>query len=329
MQIKILKPGLLSTIQDLGRTQFLADAVPVSGAMDGLSARIANLVLGNPENAAVIEFTYHGAELLAETDLLVALSGEGSALYTEEQELPEDRPIFIPTGTRLFLKKNDGSFSYLAVAGGWKIPEVLGSKSTYLQGGFGGLEGRRLREKDILKSTGILSPASNAIFKTLKGSASVAFPSWKAAKNEFLPAERKTIRVIPGREFTWFTADTLLDLLSKTFSVSPRCNRMAYELEGPQISRLNTQELLSSVVAPGTIQATGDGKLMLLMADCQITGGYPRILQVIAVDLPLCAQLKPRDEIYFEILGRKQAEKLYIQRELNVQQLAATIRTRY
>ncbi|WP_256010489.1 biotin-dependent carboxyltransferase family protein [Desertivirga xinjiangensis] len=329
MQIKILKPGLLSTIQDLGRTQFLADAVPVSGAMDVLSARLANLVLGNTENAAVIEFTYHGAEFLAETDLLIALSGEGSILYTEDQELPADRPIFIPSGTRLFLKKNDGSFSYLAVAGGWKVPEVLGSKSTYLQGGFGGFEGRRLREKDVLKNTDSLSAESNAILKSLKGSASVSFPPWKAAKNDFLPLERKTIRVIPGREFTWFTADTLLDLLSKTFTVSPRCNRMAYELEGPPIIRLNTQELLSTVVTSGTIQATGDGKLMMLMADSQVTGGYPRILQVIAVDLPLCAQLKPRDEIYFEILGRKQAEKLYIEQELNIRQLAATIRTKY
>jgi len=328
MQLRVIKPGLLTTIQDLGRMAYLADAVPVSGVMDQLSARIANIVLGNPENAPVIEFTYHGTTLYAETDLLIAFAGEGAILDVEGESLPSNRPLFIPATTTFALRAASGCRSYLAVSGGWNVPEVLGSASTFLTAGFGGIEGRTLQENDLLHSNQNLSPLAINIYNYYKGT-KLNYPKWGAFKESFLPKWKKVVRVIPGREFTWFNAESLLAFLAEPFTVNIRSNRMAYQLEGPLIKRSKQQELISTAVAPGTIQVTGDGKLMLLMADCQTTGGYPRIGQVAAADLPICAQLKPGDKIYFEEISRKDAEKLYLQQEKNFIELKASIANKF
>src|SRR5450432_2793296 len=151
MKITITKAGLLSTIQDLGRPHYLSQAVPLSGAMDSLSAQIANKAVGNEENCALIEFTQSGAAFYTESDILVALSGDGAWLNTGKQRLPSDRPVFIPADTNVYLENNSlGGLSYLAVAGGWDVPEILGSRSTYLTAKIGGLDGRSLAENDQL-----------------------------------------------------------------------------------------------------------------------------------------------------------------------------------
>lgn len=137
---------------------------------------------------------------------------------------------------------------------------------------------------------------------------------------------QKTVRAIPGREFTAFSAESLLAFLSEPFKVGLRSNRMAYQLEGEPIIRNKAEELISTAVTAGTIQVTGDGKLMLLMADCQTTGGYPRIAQVATADLPVCAQLKPGDELFFEEISRKDAEKLLLHQEKLLLELKASIR---
>ncbi|WP_207421051.1 biotin-dependent carboxyltransferase family protein [Desertivirga brevis] len=328
MQLKILKPGLLSTIQDLGRLQHLAEAVPVSGAMDQLSCRIANIVLGNDENAPVIEFTYHGAELYAETDLLISFSGEGAVLHAEGINLPSDRPIFLPATTRFSLAPGQGCRSYLAVIGGWNVPTVLGSASTYLTAEFGGLHGRNLKENDLIVSSELFTPINRNILNRYIAD-KINYLNWSASKNSFLPTWRKAVRVIPGKEFTWFSAESLLGFLSEPFTVNVRSDRMAYQLEGSPITRNKPEELISTAVAPGTIQVTGDGKLMLLMADCQTTGGYPRIAQVASVDLAICAQLKPGDEVFFEDISRKEAEKLYLKQEQNFKELKASIANKF
>ncbi|WP_207534334.1 biotin-dependent carboxyltransferase family protein [Desertivirga arenae] len=328
MLLRILKPGLLSTIQDLGRMQHLAEAVPVSGAMDQVSCRVANIVLGNPENSAVIEFTYHGAELYAETDLLIAFSGDGAVLSVAGEELPSDRPLFLPANTHFSLIPGIGCRSYLAVAGGWNVPVILGSASTYLMASFGGLDGRTLKENDVITSSEVLGTLSKRILDNFI-STEVNYPHWAASRAAFLPSLKKVVRVIPGREFTWFGAESLLAFLSDSFRVNVRSDRMAFQLEGPLIIRSKQQELISTAVAPGTIQVTGDGKLMLLMADSQTTGGYPRIAQVAAVDLPICAQLKPGDDIFFEDISRKEAEKLYLKQEQNFRELKATIANKF
>ena len=318
----------MTTIQDMGRRGYLSQGVPVSGVMDCLSAQIANIALGNNVNDAVIEFTQSGASFATEADVLVCLSGGGAYLRTNDQKLPSNRPLFISSGTDLFLENSPpGCRSYLATAGGWDVPEVLGSRSTYLTARFGGLAGRCLKEKDTLTSMGGLNAATTAIWDSLKGDV-INYPKWNIARDLFLPADRKTIRVMRGKEFDWFDKTSTGNFLSQEYILGNNSNRMGYQLQGKQLTRKTEGELLSTAVAPGTIQVTNNGDPVLLMASCQTTGGYPRIAQVAAVDLPLCAQLKPGDAISFREISWKEAEKLYIQHQLELRKLAATIEQR-
>jgi antagonist of KipI len=329
MKIRISKPGLLSTLQDLGRTGYLSQAVPRSGVMDLLASGVANKAVGNADDCTVIEFTQSGAAFIAESDLLLALSGGGACLSTGEGRLPSDKPVFVPAGTVLHLKHSSlGSRSYLAVAGGWDVPEVLGSRSTYLTAGIGGLNGRALVQNDVLSNRNQLSPVSQAVWNSLRGEV-LNYPKWSIARDTLLPEDRFIIRVIPAREVNWFEEASFNNFLSQPYTVGHNSNRIGYRLEGPVINRAANNELLSTAVTPGTIQVTGDGSLVLLMADCQTTGGYPRIAQVAAVDLPLCAQLQPGNNIRFVAITCKEAEKLYIDFMNNVKKIDIAIGMKY
>lgn len=328
MKISIIKPGLLSTIQDMGRLMYLSQAVPVSGAMDSLSARIANKAMGNEDNAAVIEFTYADAVFKTETDVLVAYAGDGAVLMAGDKNLPAERPLFIPSGTTVKLVNNPvGSRTYLAIAGGWDVAEVLGSKSTYITATIGGLNGRAFKTGDVLSGGENLSDTSKSILDKLKGNV-IAYPDWGISRNSLLPANRKIIRVVPAHEFTWFDGAALVSFLSESFVLSMNSNRMGYHLQGAVMQRIKTDELLSTAVAPGTIQVTGNGSMVLLMADCQTTGGYPRIAQVAAVDMPLCGQLKPGDAIYFKKISRHEAEMLYIDTEQQLLKITSAVKSK-
>jgi len=329
MKIRIKRAGLMATIQDQGRHHYLSQGVPVSGAMDSLSAQIANLCLGNDVNDAVIEFTQSGASFVTEEDMLICLSGAGACLKTEIRRLPQHRPLFIPAGTGLYLENAPpGNRSYLAVAGGWHVPEALGSRSTYITARFGGLDGRFLKEKDVLKSTEKFTPTTMAIWNALKGNA-INYPKWGVARALFLSRDFKSIRVMRGREFNWFDDASTGNFFAEEYILGHNSNRMGYQLQGKPMHRAIQGELLSTAVTPGTIQVTNNGDLILLMADCQTTGGYPRIAQVAAVDLPLCAQLQPGDAINFKEISWKEAEKLYIEHQLELRKLAVTVQQRY
>ncbi len=329
MQIRFIKPGFLTTIQDLGRWEYLSQGVPVSGVMDTLSARIANIALGNDMNAAALEFTYGEIECYTETDVLLAYSGDGAVLKVGSLDLPADRPLFIPSASNIRFTNNPlGSRTYLAVAGGWDVPSILGGKSTYLTATLGGYKGRSLQSDDVVNACSNVTAASTKILQSLRGK-NINYPKWGIARWLLLPNDRKTIRVAPGGEFTWFDGESVVEFLSAPYTVSTKSNRMGYRLEGPPLHKLEKRELLSTAVAPGTIQVTGDGKLILLMADCQTTGGYPRIAQVAAVDIPLCAQLKPGDQIYFKEISRSDAEKLYIHREKQLDRLTVAVNTKF
>jgi antagonist of KipI len=329
MQITIIKPGMLSTIQDMGRNGYLSQAVPVSGAMDMLSARIANIALGNAETAAVIEFTYADAEFEADTDILIAYAGDGAILTSRTGELPPERPLFIPARTVLRFTNNPaGCRTYLSVAGGWDVPEVMGSRSTYVTAAFGGLNGRTLQSGDSLVGLPVDAAVTEKLLNSLKGNA-VNYPHWSAARKLLLADDKKTIRVVPAHEFNWFDGQSVTDFLSEPYTLTMQSNRMGYHLAGAAITHLVQQELLSTAVTPGTIQVTGEGGLVLLMADCQTTGGYPRIAQVAAADMPLCGQLKPGDVIYFNAITRREAELLYLKQEHDLHKLSIAIKNKY
>lgn len=329
MHIQILSAGVFSTLQDLGRKAFLSRGVPLSGAMDSLSAQIANIAVGNEPGAAVIEFTYSGASFRTTAPILMAYAGDGAILASAGKILPPDRPIAIPQGVTITLTHNTrGSRTYLSVAGGWDTDPVLGSRSTYTAAAIGGLEGRTLVAGDKLKAYATQTNLTQKIWNSLKAK-SIAYPKWAIARRLLLPSAQKTIRIIPGREFTWFDSNSLVNLLSSPYTVSPKSNRMGYQLAGPSIERKTAKELLSTAVSPGAIQVTGSGNLILLLADCQTTGGYPRIAQVAAVDLPLCGQLKPGDQINFTEISLEEAEKQYIYRRNQLDQLMEAVETYY
>jgi antagonist of KipI len=329
MKIRLIKAGLLSTIQDMGRLHYRSQAVPVSGAIDNLSAQIANMAVGNDPGCAVIEFTQSGAAFFTESDVVVAFSGGGAYLSANGGRLPSDRPIFIPAGMSLSLENNkSGSRSYLAIAGGWDVPEILGSRSTYITAKIGGLNGRCLEENDPLTNTGASSPVNAAMLAALRGD-NINYPGWSIARSLLLSAESKTIRFIPGKEFNWFDGASKTAFLSQTYAVGHNSNRMGYHLKGEALKRTLEGELLSTAVTPGTIQVANDGNLILLMADCQTTGGYPRIAQVAAVDMPLCAQLAPGDVIRFKEISWKEAEMLYIQARLNLHKISLAVAQKY
>ncbi len=326
MSIKIIKPGVFSTVQDGGRTKFLDQAVPISGVMDSVSAKIANLLVGNEVDAALIEIVDGNFESITQKNVLMALVSGNGSFEVDNKATPINRPLFIPKGSTIKLKNNmEGRYSYLAIAGGWDVPEVLGSRSTFVTAAFGGLQGRLLKKGDELVASQTSSKQNKMLFENLKGEM-VNWPTWSIPTKQFLSTTNLKVRVIMGREFEWFDHLSVADFFSKPYQFK-NGNRMGYHLEGPKISRKKSHEseLLSTAVVPGTIQVTGDGSLILLMADCQTTGGYPRLAKVAEVDLPVCAQLKPGHAIHFEVINLKEAEKLYLDLQSDLQKLATAI----
>lgn len=329
MRICIIKPGIFTTIQDLGRNNFLAQAVPVSGAMDSLAHRIANKAIGNEDNAATIEFTYADASFKAETDVLISYSGKGAYLNFNGQVLPDDRPLFLPKDSVINLTPNvNGVRTYLAIAGGWNVSELMQSKSTYVTAKLGGLNGRVLQKDDLLESINELSPVSKAILKQFSTDG-YFHTKWSIATTDLIPVDLKTIRVVPANEFGWFDVDSILSFLSNPYAVGIKSNRMGYQLVGKSLKRKIKKELLSTAVTPGTIQVTGSGELVMLMVDCQTTGGYPRIARVADVDISLCAQLKPGDIINFTEISADEAERLYFEREKELSIVTDSINFKY
>ena len=326
MSIKIIKPGVFSTVQDLGRTTVLDLAVPISGVMDQVSASIANLLVGNLISAALIEIVDGNFECITQSDVLMALVSNNEFFEIDSKLIPTNRPVFVPKNSTIKLHNNaNGRYSYLAIAGGWDVPEVLGSKSTFVTAAFGGHHGRVLKKDDELVAAKNLSKQNKSLFQELKNDM-VNWPAWSIPANQFLSTVKSTVRVIMGREFDWFEELSINDFFSKPYQYN-NGNRMGYRLEGPKISRKKSQqsELLSTAVVPGTIQVTGDGSLILLMADCQTTGGYPRLAKVVEVDLPICAQWKPGQALLFKVINLKEAEKLYLDLQLDLQKLVTAI----
>lgn len=329
MKISIIKPGLLSTIQDMGRYRYLSQAVPVSGAMDELAHRLANKAVGNDDNNATIEFTYADASFKAETPILISYSGDGACLVYNNELMPAEKPLFFPAGSIIKLIHNAiGMRTYLAIAGGWDVPDIMESKSTYLTAVFGGFMGRALQKADVLVSGTLLSEVSNGILNHLI-ERSLTCPNWRISRESLLPVQRQIIRVVLASEINWFDAASIISFLTNAYTIDRRSNRMGYHLLGKPLARKVKKELLSTAVTPGVIQVTGSGDLVILMADCQTTGGYPRIAHVAAVDLPLCAQLKPGDTIHFSEISRDEAEALYLEREHDLSLITMAIGLKY
>ncbi len=294
MTLLIRKPGILTTVQDLGRTGYRLLGINPNGVMDRAAARLINILLGNDENDAVLEMHFPAAEMEFDTECSFAIGGaEFSAMLNDEPVRNWSTLNAFPSDILRFGKPELGTRAYLAVAGGFVVDEWLGSRSTNLVAAVGGFEGRKLKAGDRLELRSPRPVKPHTIAPSLIPKYS-RFP---------------TVRVIASGEFDLLTSIRERSFLNDGFTVTKDSNRMGFRLSGPPLHLLHSKEMVSAAVTFGTIQLIPDGQLIVLMADHQTVGGYPRIANVISADLPLLAQLGPGDGVSFHLVSVADAEQ--------------------
>jgi antagonist of KipI len=282
--LTVIRPGMLTTIQDLGRWGLQDFGVPVAGPMDMYSHLLANRLVGNDDRAAALEVTLIGPELRADADLVCAVAGATFALTINGSPVALHTAFDLPNGGSLrFGERSAGARTTLAVWGGIDVEALFGSRAVSLISKMGPFGGRALKSGDIL-------PIGEAM-------SSRATPSSEAALS--LPAGGTRLRVIPGPHEYMFTPAAYQTLYHSRFMVTTSSNRMGYRLEGPPLAHSGPADILSEATPIGSLQVPASGQPILLMADRQTTGGYPKIGTVITADLPLAGQLAPGDWIEF------------------------------
>ncbi|WP_147651204.1 biotin-dependent carboxyltransferase family protein [Vulcaniibacterium gelatinicum] len=284
MSLHVLAPGLLTTVQDRGREGWRHLGVARAGALDPFAAALANRLVGNPEDAAVLEITLLGPTLQWAQPLRIALCGAPWPMRFEAASgadctLPTGRPLALPAGTLRLGAAREGARAWLAVAGGLDVPVVLGSRSTDLRGGFGGLDGRPLRRGDVL---GLLAPPDIAC-------TAPRHPAWWVDPLAGAP-RTAPLRYVPTSH------PAAARLAGQDWRVQASSDRQGLRLAGAALPGASGSAI-SEAVAPGTIQLPPDGQPIVLLADAQTVGGYPRLGHVIAADLPRLAQLRPGDAL--------------------------------
>ena len=290
-EITILRPGMLTTVQDLGRWGQQHLGVPVAGPMDWYSHRLANRLVGNPENAGALEITLLGPELTADADLTCAVAGAAFEVSCGGTRVPVNSPFRLRRGERLSIRgRTAGTRATLAVAGGLAVVPVLGSRSTSLLSRLGPFGGRQLMTGDVLP-VGPMVPHGAA-------------PAFHALP---LPDGGTKLRVVTGPHDDRFSEDARRAFLSSRYRVTPDSNRMGYRLDGVVLAQRDAGDMLSDATPIGSLQVPPSGQPILLMADRQTTGGYPKIATVITADLPLAGQLAPGDWIEFVACARRAA----------------------
>ncbi len=315
MKATILRAGPSDSIQDFGRTGYRALGVSSGGALDSFAAAVTNVLAGNPVDAAVIEITLGNFRLRCSDDRLVAWSGGDFAVRCGGERLAAGHAGALAAGEEIeFARANHGCRAWLALSGGIDLPLLLGSRSTDLRAGFGGMDGRALRNDDAV-ALGETTPAVRARWRSIRqGGASALSPP-----NEWVQtaASFPTLRIVRGADWEMFTATARRAFFGQPYVVTPAADRMGIRLEGPPLRRKGKGDLLSEAVAPGAIQVPPNGQPILLLGDCQTIGGYPKIAHVITVDLPRAAQLRPGDEVRFVETSLDDAQALLTQRALD------------
>ena len=297
MSITVLNPGLLTTVQDQGRWGYQQFGVPVSGACDPHSAAMANIFVSNDPGMGVLECTLMGPQLRFECDEVIAITGGDLSPSLDGKPIPSYAAVEVKAGQTLrFGAPKSGCRAYIAVAGGFDLPTVMGSQSTYMKAALGGLEGRKLQKGDVLK---LKAPV--ATFGNIRQ---------RFISPEFRPRPVYTLRVILGPQDDAFTEKGLADFLGSEYTVTQEFDRMGCRMEGPVIEHKNGGDIISDGIAFGAIQVPGAGKPILMLADHQTTGGYTKIANVITADFRLAGQLKGGDKVRFEQVSVAKAQEL-------------------
>lgn len=294
---KVVKPGLQTTVQDLGRPGFREFGVSPSGAMDPYSLQIGNILVGNDLGEAALEVPLIGPVLMALHDVSIAICGGNLSPQINEREIPLWKSLVIKKGQSLsFGGLKEGARTYINIAGGIHVPAVLNSKSTYLTGKFGGFEGRALKKGDILYGNPF------------------------TGRNRFLHTKLiprytnpLTVRVILGPHNDKFTPSGLKTFLTEEYTITSQSNRMGYQLKGPKIDHSGMADIISDAIPLGGIQVPSSGQPIILMAEHQTTGGYSRIGSVLTADIPLLAQAQPGNRIRFSEISLEKAQDYLIE----------------
>jgi len=301
--IEIVEPGLLTTVQDMGRYGYQRYGVPVSGSMDQFALRAANLLVGNDEVAAGLEITLIGPRLRFLASAVIAVTGADLAPVLDGQPLPMWQAHEVYRGSTLsFGGIRDGVRAYLSISRGIDVPVVLGSRSTFTRARIGGFDGRALAQGDKLS--------------TLEG-VTTDLGRKRGMPPNRIPVYGHThkVRVILGPQYDAFTPQGMEIFLSAAYTVSSQSDRVGYRLEGPRIEHVAGADIVSDGIPFGAVQVVGDGMPIILMADRGSTGGYTKIAAVISADLPSLAQAAPGDSITFQSVTVEEAHRVLREQE--------------
>ncbi|MBI4562059.1 MAG: biotin-dependent carboxyltransferase [Candidatus Rokubacteria bacterium] len=294
--LAVLEPGLLTTVQDLGRYGYLRYGIPPSGPMDREAFILANRLLGNPDTAAGLECTLIGPKLEVRAACLVAVTGAEMPLAVNDREAPRWSAVSLKAGDVLRLATaKAGARAYLAVSGGIDVPPVLGSRATYLRGQLGGLEGRQLRKGDLLP---LGRPQASPEASDGRRVRAECIPSYSAEPE---------VRVVLGPQAHRFTREGIAAFLEGPYEVLPQSDRMGARLRGPRITHTEGHDIISDGIPLGGIQVVGDGQPIVLLIDRQSTGGYTKIATVCSFDIGRVAQLRPGQRLRFRSVSLGEA----------------------
>lgn len=300
MGIRILKGGMLTTVQDLGRTGYQSQGFSVAGVMDVRSFKIANLLLDNPENEAVLEFTLIGPTLEFTSATIIAITGGDFQPTINGDPAPMYTALYMNKGDILkFSSARTGSRGYIAFSSYLDIPVVMGSRCTNMKSGIGGFKGRKLQAGDYMN------------FR-IKRRYLPFFLSRKLDLNEFDQDEAE-LRVVMGPQDDVFSKQGIETFLTSEYTVTSDFDRMGCRLEGPFIASKNTSDIISDGIAFGSVQVPSHGKPIILLSDRQTTGGYAKIATVASVDIPKLVQRKTDHKIRFKSITVQEAQRLYLE----------------
>ncbi|PYL85103.1 MAG: hypothetical protein DMF23_04270 [Verrucomicrobia bacterium] len=318
MTASVISAGFQTTVQDCGRAGLRKFGVTPGGALDSVSLRLANLLVGNPECVAGLEVTSGRVRLKLNVNRLVAWSGGEFEMRIGDEPIPILHCARVSAGGMIEISPKRGGRAWLAISGGIDVPEILGSRATDLRARFGGWEGRALRDGDLLPLG-----AESELCPRIRAAIPNVVSDWSAPR---FGSRRRFLRVIRGKNWD---DDIEAKLLAQKFGVAMNSDRMGLRLEGGEMVSTNPAELVSEAVAPGTIQLPRSGAPVVLLGDCQTIGGYPKIAHVITVDLADAAQLQPLDEVRFELIELEEARDLLRERERDVALFRAGLEVRF
>lgn len=306
--IEILSGGILSTIQDQGRYGYRQYGVPISGAMDRYALRIANVLAGNREDAAGIEVTLHGLKLRSARDTWISITGGDLFPQIDNQSVPMWTSICLRKDQVLsFPRLRSGFRAYVAVRGGVEVALLMNSRSTMVKAAFGGTGGA-LKSGDLLK-IGERFGADHRGFKALP--------------ERFIPkySVQNDLRVILGPQSDHFSSETRALFLDSEYTITSQSDRQGYRLTGPELRHLKSYNMITEAMWPGAVEIPGDGLPIILLADAQTTGGYPKIASLISVDLDTLGQAKPSDRIRFKSVTLEESVARMKEREVQVKEI--------